>query len=302
MKLSTMFAALVTIILFFGLGQASFLRAKNHMDTEAIASIMGKNSLYTSIVRSLKHDAPAKVIVKKMDELQAVLTTRMEHVKEGCEVDTNHFTQRLLIVADNITKVNATLTTAKRCIAAEIATEKDLSDEIAADVKTLVPQAKFESAKLHLTQIRRRATKLMKAHDARHDRYQKEQLMFKEQDKILTHVMETIESYYKKKSVNKEAVQNSERTVQTELLEIVAPKSKAHAAVVTKLLEIVSNKTKKVTPQQQGTEEKPVVAKKIVSQAAQPAKGKVLAGTIYEAITELKGTFVNEQKNPQPTI
>jgi hypothetical protein len=293
-----MFAALVTIILFFGLGQASFLRANNHMDTEAIASIMGKNSLYTSIVRSLKHDAPAKVIVKKMDELQGVLSARMVHVKEGCEVDTNHFTQRLLIVADNITNVNASLATAKRCIEAEIATEKDISEEIAADVKTLVPQAKFENAKLRLAQIRRRATKLMKAHDARHDRYQKEQLTFKEQDKILTHVMDTIESYYKKKSVKKEATQKSERTVQTELLEMVAPKSKVHAAVVTKLLEIVSNKTKKVTPQQQqkGTEDKPVVAKKIVTQAAPAAKGKVLAGTIYEAITELKGTFVNEQK------
>lgn len=288
-----MFAALVTIILFFGLGQASFLRANNRMDTEAIASIMGKNSLYTSIVRSLKHDAPAKVIVKKMDELQAVLSTRMEHVKEGCEVDTNHFTQRLLIVADNMTKVNASLATAKRCIEAEIATEKEISEEIAADVKTLVPQAKFENAKARLAQIRRRATKLMKAHDARHDRYQKEQLMFKEQDKILTHVMGTIESYYKKKSVNKEATQKSERTVATELLEVVAPKSKVHAAVVTKLLEIVSNKTKKVTT---GTEDKPVVAKKIVTQAAPATKGKVLAGTIYEAITELKGTFVNEQK------
>merc|ERR1712146_143697 len=65
-----------------------------------------------------------------------------------------------------------------------------------------------------------------------------------------------------------------------------------HAAVVTKLLEIVSNKTK----QQEGTEDKPVVAKKIVTQAAPARKGKVLAGTIYEAITELKGTFVNEQK------
>jgi hypothetical protein len=287
-----MFAALVAIILFFGLGEASFLRAKNQMDTEAIASIMGKNSLYTSIVRSLKEDAPAKIIVKKMDELQGVLTTRMEHVKQGCEVDTEHFTQRLLIVADNMTKLNASLATAKRCIETEIATEKEITDEIAADVKTLVPQAKFENAKLRLAQIRKRATKLMKAHDARHDRYQKEQLMFKEQDKILTHVMDTIESYYKKKSVNTEAVQQSERTVQTELLEMVAPKSKVHAAVVTKLLEIVSNKTK----QQEGTEDKPVVAKKIVTQAAPARKGKVLAGTIYEAITELKGTFVNEQK------
>merc|ERR1719181_468563 len=45
------------------------------------------------------------------------------------------------------------------------------------------------------------------------------------------------------KSVNKAAVQQSEHSVATVLLETVAPKSKVHRAVVTKLLEIVSNKT-----------------------------------------------------------
>merc|ERR1712178_530720 len=100
-------------------------------------------------------------------------------------------------------------------------------------------------------------------------------------------------AYYKKKSVNKEAVQQSERSVATVLLETVAPKSKVHRAVVTKLLEIVSSKT---TTPKKGTEEEPVVTKKKVSIAPKAAKSKVLAGTIYEAITELKGTFVNEQK------
>merc|ERR1712167_327940 len=108
-----------------------------------------------------------------------------------------------------------------------------------------------------------------------------------------SHVMSTIEAYYKKKSVNKEAVQQSEHSVATVLLETVAPKSKVHRAVVTKLLEIVSNKT---TTPKKGTEEEPVVTKKKVSIAPKAAKSKVLAGAIYEAITELKGTFVNEQK------
>jgi hypothetical protein len=271
---------------------ASNLRSHTAVDT--IASIMGKNSLYTSIVRSLKQDAPAKVIVNKMNELQAVLTTRLEHVKDGCEIDQKHFLQRLLIVSQNVTKVNASVIVAKKCIAEEIATEQDIGEEIQAELKTLVPHSKFESAKAHLSQIRKRATKLMKAHDARHDRYQKEQVMFKNQDKILSHVMGTIESYYKKKSVNKAAVQQSEHSVATVLLETVAPKSKVHRAVVTKLLEIVSNKT--TTTPKKGTEEQPVVTKRKVSTAPKAAKSKVLAGTIYEAITELKGTFVNEQK------
>lgn len=270
---------------------ASNLRSHTAVDT--IASIMGKNSLYTSIVRSLKQDAPAKVIVNKMNELQAVLTTRLAHVKDGCEIDQKHFLQRLLIVSENVTKVNASVTAAKKCVAEEIATEQDIGEEIQAELKTLIPHSKFESAKAHLSQIRKRATKLMKAHDARHDRYQKEQVMFKNQDKILSHVMGTIEAYYKKKSVNKEAVQQSEHSVATVLLETVAPKSKVHRAVVTKLLEIVSNKT---TTPKKGTEEEPVVTKKKVSIAPKAAKSKVLAGTIYEAITELKGTFVNEQK------
>merc|ERR1711981_1277991 len=182
-----------------------------------------------------------------------------EHVKDGCEIDQKHFLQRLLIVSQNVTKVNASVIVAKKCIAEEIATEQDIGEEIQAELKTLVPHSKFESAKAHLSQIRKRATKLMKAHDARHDRYQKEQVMFKNQDKILSHVMGTIESYYKKKSVNKEAVQQSEHSVATVLLE-------------------------------------PVVTKRKVSTAPKAAKSKVLAGTIYEAITELKGTFVNEQK------
>ena len=114
---------------------ASNLRSHTAVDT--IASIMGKNSLYTSIVRSLKQDAPAKVIVNKMNELQAVLTTRLEHVKDGCEIDQKHFLQRLLIVSENVTKVNASVTVAKKCIAEEIATEQDIGEEIQAELKTL---------------------------------------------------------------------------------------------------------------------------------------------------------------------
>ena len=227
-----------------------------------------------------------------MDELQAVLSTRMAHVKEGCAIDTEHFAKRLATVKSNVTKVNATLTAAKRCIAEEFATEQDLADAINANLKDIVPERKFKAAKLRLKQIRFRAAKLMKAHDARHERYQKEQLMFKEQDKILDHVMSTIEQFYKKKSVNTEAVQKSERTVQTVLLETVAPKSKAHKVVVSKLLEIVSRKK----PAQAGNEAVPQASKVVVTKAAAPKKGKVLAGTIYEAITELKGTFENEQK------
>ena len=73
----------------------------------------------------------------------------------------------------------------------------------------------------------------MKAHDARHERYQKEQLMFKEQDKILDHVMSTIEKFYKEdESVNTEAVQKSEQTVQTVLLETIGPQEQGTQVVV----------------------------------------------------------------------
>ena len=286
------FKSVILAVALAAAAQGANLRSANSMQT--IASLMGKNSLYAGVVRDLKHDAPAKVIAHKMDELQAVLTMRMEHVKEGCAIDTKHFAKRLATVSGNVTKVNATLATAKRCIAEEFATEQDLADAINANLKDIVPEGKFNAAKLRLKQIRFRAAKLMKAHDARHERYQKEQVMFKEQDRILDHVMSTIEQFYKKKSVNKEAVQKSERTVETVLLETVAPKSKAHKVVVSKLLEIVSHK-KKAAPAV-GNEAVPQASKVVVTKAAEPKKGKVLAGTIYEAITELKGTFENEQK------
>lgn len=284
------FKSIILAVALAAAAQGANLRSANSMQT--IVSLVGQNSLYTEIVRDLKHDAPAKVIARKMDELQAVLSTRMAHVKEGCAIDTEHFAKRLATVKSNVTRVNATLTAAKRCIAEEFVTEQDLADAINANLKDIVPERKFKAAKLRLKQIRFRAAKLMKAHDARHERYQKEQLMFKEQDKILDHVMSTIEKFYKKKSVNTEAVQKSERTVQTVLLETVAPKSKAHKVVVSKLLEIVSRKK----PAQAGNEAVPQASKVVVTKAAEPKKGKVLAGTIYEAITELKGTFENEQK------
>ena len=197
--------------------QGANLRSANSLQT--IVSLMGKNSLYAEVVKGLKHDAPAKVIAHKMDELQAVLSTRMKHVKEGCAIDTEHFAKRLATVSGNVTRVNATLATAKRCIAEEFATEQDLAEAINANLKDIVPERKFNAAKLRLKQVRFRAAKLMKAHDARHDRYQKEQIMFKEQDKILDHVMSTIEKFYKKKKVNSEAVQKSEQTVETVLLD-----------------------------------------------------------------------------------
>ena len=269
--------------------QGANLRSANSLQT--IVSLMGKNSLYAEVAKGLKHDAPAKVIAHKMDELQAVLSTRMNHVKEGCAIDTEHFAKRLATVSGNVTRVNATLATAKRCNAEEFSTEQDLAEAINANLKDIVPERKFNAAKLRLKQVRFRAAKLMKAHDARHDRYQKEQIMFKEQDKILDHVMSTIEKFYKKKKVDSEAVQKSEQTVETVLLETVAPKSKAHKVVVSKLLEIVSRNKKPA-----GTEAVPQASKVVVTKADAPKKGKLLAGTIYEAITELKGTFENEQK------
>ena len=267
------FKSIILAVALAAAAQGANLRSANSMQT--IVSLVGQNSLYTEIVRDLKHDAPAKVIARKMDELQAVLSTRMAHVKEGCAIDTEHFAKRLATVKSNVTKVNATLTAAKRCIAEEFATEQDLAEAINANLKDIVPERTFNAAKLRLKQVRFRAAKLMKAHDDRHDRYQKEQIMFKEQDKILDHVMSTIEKFYKKKKVNSEAVQKSEQTVETVLLETVAPKSKAHKVVVSKLLEIVSRNKKPA-----GTEAVPHAAKVVVTKADAPKKGKLRAGTI----------------------
>ena len=269
--------------------QGANLQSANSLQT--IVSLMGKNSLYAEVVKGLKHDAPAKVIAHKMDELQAVLSTRMNHVKEGCAIDTEHFAKRLATVSGNVTRVNATLATAKRCIAEEFATEQDLAEAINANLKDIVPERKFNAAKLRLKQVRFRAAKLMKAHDARHERYQKEQIMFKEQDKILDHViMSTIEKFYKKKKVNSEAVK-----VRANRRDRIARDRGAQeqGAQGCRLQAVGDRLSQQEASRQRG---RPQASKVVVTKADAPKKGKFLAGTIYEAITELKGTFENEQK------
>jgi len=185
-------------------------------------------------------------------------------VKEGCAVDNAHFEGEYELVKNNVTDVNAAIEQKKMCVEHTVKKENEIGESLAQTLKDLVPQSKFIRSKQRLSQVRARAQKLVGEHESRTARYNKEAELFKTQDMILTHVMSTIENYYKHKSEQ----QKKDSTVKTVLLETVAPKSKVHQEVVTKLLEIVSKKQ-------------------------QPKK--ILAGQIYEAMQELKNTFEDER-------
>ena len=231
-----------------------------------VARLMGRNTMYTGVVDMLRKEAPATAILKKLDSMKAVLKDRRAQVTEGCAIDNRHFEGDYEIAKGNVTEVSALVESKKMCVEHSTKKENEASEILAKTLKGLIAQSKFAHAKQRLEQIRARAALLVGEHKSRTERYNKEAAMFKAQDKILTHVMSTIENYYKHKS---EASKKGSPTVQTVLLETVAPKSKAHHAVVTQLLEIVSKKT---TP-----------------------KKKILAGQIYEAMQDLKNTFEDER-------
>lgn len=230
-----------------------------------VARLMGRNTMYTGVVDMLRKDAPATAILKKLDSMKVVLKDRKVQVTEGCAIDNRHFEGDYEVAKGNVTEVSAAVESKKMCVEHSTKKENEVSEALAKTLKGLVAQSKFAHAKQRLEQIRARASLLVGEHKSRTERYNKEAAMFKAQDKILTHVMSTIENYYKHKS----EASKKESTVQTVLLETVAPKSKAHHAIVTQLLEIVSKKT--------------------------APKKKILAGQIYEAMQELKNTFEDER-------
>merc|ERR1711871_506035 len=208
-----------------------------------------------------------------MDEIKGVLNNRLAHVKEGCALDEEHFRKEFDLVSKKHLVITKGIALKKACVKDKIAEESTLGDKLADTLKHLVPQEKFTSAKERLAVIRKRAEVLVGAHESRAARYSKEASMFKQQDKILSHVMSVIEDYYNKKTPT------PTKQVEEVLKSEVASKSKAHEAVVTQLLELVQTRAPAKTHS--------------------PAPKKMLAGMIYEAINDLKNTFEEERSMRQ---
>lgn len=240
-------------------GHAASIRGS--VSVSEVAQLMGRDTMYTEVVKALHSQAPAAAILQRMDEIKGVLHNRLAHVKEGCALDEEHFRSEFQKVAEKHTVLAKGIALKKACVKDKIKEETALGDKLTDTLKHLVPQDKFTSAKDRLSTIRKRAEVLVGAHESRAARYSKEAQMFKQQDKILTHVMSVIEDYYNKKTPT------PAQPVTEVLKSKVATKSKAHEAVVTQLLELVQT----------------------------PAPKKMLAGMIYEAINDLKSTFEEER-------